>query len=123
MIDSWPACHRGCENRAGRGRRAKPMPKAIGKPEDEGPAKVCSAIRGCGGRGSVIYLMAALVEKGHEGRLEVSGAAARRLDRALERARRAREQELAVGQHDDLLRVALRLLDVVGRVDDRGSRA
>ena len=41
-------------------------------------------------------------------------------DRGLEHRRRAREEELAVGQHEHALGVALGLGDVVGREDDAG---
>ena len=58
--------------------------------------------------------MASFVEEADERRLEIGGAA----DRPLELGRRAREQQLAVGQHQHAVGVALGLADVVGRVDD-----
>ena len=65
MIDFRPACPWGRENRCAfgadrslrsltQGRRAKAMLDGMGKPEDAGPAKVCSVVRGCVGRESVI---------------------------------------------------------------------
>ena len=53
-----------------------------------------------------------------EGGLEVEAVGAHQL---LELARGAVEEPLAVGQQDQLLRVAVGLLDVVGGVDDRGA--
>src|SRR5437763_10966927 len=55
MIGAWAACPRGRENRAGEGRRERSMHEGIDSTEDARPAKVCSVIRGCGGRGAVIY--------------------------------------------------------------------
>src|SRR5690606_6791972 len=60
--------------------------------------------------------VAVLAEERDEGRLEVEPA---RADRALELARGAAEEALAVGEHDDLVGVAVGLGDVVGGVDDR----
>ena len=48
-----------------------------------------------------------------------SKSSPRGADRLLELARRAGEQALAVGQHDQLVGVAVGLLDVVGGVDAR----
>ena len=45
-----------------------------------------------------------------------------RADHLLELARRAGEEQLAVGEHDDAVGVALGLLHVVGRVDDGRAR-
>src|SRR2546423_1650304 len=67
--------------------------------------------------------VAPLPEEGDERGLEVGRLAL--ADRVLELARRAGEQQLAVRQHEQAVRVAVRLLDVVGRVHDRrpGLRA
>src|SRR2546426_611937 len=46
-VGSESACPRGRENRAGQGRRAKPMLDCMGEPEDADPAKVRSVSRGC----------------------------------------------------------------------------
>src|SRR5204863_9817417 len=61
-------------------------------------------------------LMAAVVEEADEGGLEVAAFA----DGRLQLARGAGEQQLAVGQHEHAVRVALGLADVVRRVHDRG---
>src|SRR4051794_29790395 len=57
MVSFRPACPWGRENRAGQGRRVKFMPLGMDEPEDAGPAKVCSVIRGCGGRKEAIYTL------------------------------------------------------------------
>src|SRR5436305_4853967 len=59
MISFRPTCPRGRENRVrfaneGQGRRVKFMPEGMDEPEDAGPAKVCSGIRGCVGRKEAI---------------------------------------------------------------------
>src|SRR5918999_2604979 len=58
MADRGLRCPWGRENRAGQGRRVKPMPDGIGEPEDADPATVCSVIRGCLSLRSVINKLA-----------------------------------------------------------------
>src|SRR4051794_17174309 len=60
-------------------------------------------------------LVTVLVQERHERRLEVRRVILGVLDGALEVARRAAEEELAVGEDHDLGAVALGLLDHVGR--------
>src|SRR5438132_9062343 len=48
MIDFESACPWGRENRAGQGRRAKPMLDCMGESEDAVPATIRSVIQGCG---------------------------------------------------------------------------
>src|SRR3954465_1472093 len=85
-----PACPRGRENRAGQGRRAKFMPEGMDEPEDAGPAKVCSVIRGCGGRRRLISLelLAGLAREAHAAAVLALDPHARRIAR------------LRVEQHD-----------------------
>ena len=64
--------------------------------------------------------VAPLVQELDEGLLEVEPGRAGGL---LELARRAVEHALPVGQHDQLVGVAVGLRDVVGRVDDRRALA
>src|SRR4051794_8640223 len=64
--------------------------------------------------------VALLVQEGDERGLEVEPA---RPHHPLELARRAREQQLAVGEHEHACGVAVGLLDVVRGVDDRGPLA
>jgi len=64
--------------------------------------------------------VAAPVEELDEGLLEVEAGGA---DLLLEIARGAVEEQLAVGEDDQLARVAVGLLDVVRGVDDRGALA
>ena len=56
MFDSESACPWGRENRAGRGRKAKPMLYCISELEDDDPAKVRSVCQGCVGLESSIWL-------------------------------------------------------------------
>src|SRR3954447_3912446 len=68
-------------------------------------------------------LMPLLAQERDERRLEVERPAFAPLDRPLELARGAHEQELAVGDHGHLMRVPVGLLHVVRRVDDRRAAA
>src|SRR4051812_49263405 len=71
-------------------------------------------------RSSQRMSVAAPVEELDEGLLEIEAS---RADLLLQLARRAVEEPLAVREHDQLGRVAVRLLHVVGGVDDGGALA
>src|SRR6266550_5185035 len=92
MIDSWPACPRGSEDRAGQGRRAMSMHECMDESEDAVIAKVCSVIRGCGGGGR---------SSGASVRPDFDEAAAGAGNRTAE------QQEVLVGTHVDHLETAL----------------
>src|SRR5436190_2845187 len=69
---------------------------------------------------TVVPLVPALAQEGHEGGLEVQVTVAR-ADGLLEPARGAGEHQLPVGEHEHAIGVALGLLHVVGRVHDGGA--